>query len=217
MEEKDFISKMEKLKKPEISSDAAQRQIKLTLLNTKKSAVWGTWFLVVPIFFFICVTIKYLFRWNWGVAGNFLDWMANLDKSTVFPFISILLFIILPGIGAIVNLLAVMHFAYDKLTSELIVTIKLKWLNIILAIISIGIVGIIFLYVLTENAMEKGIKKYDTEKNYDKIYRNQSMKLHKSIPTDEDIIHLLIFIKSSTPLIKVNGCMGLPGTYKSIL
>jgi hypothetical protein len=161
MEEKDFIKKMENLNKPEVNASASQKQIKLTILNAKRSASWGIWFLVVPIFFFACVAIKYFLHWNWGLAGNFLDWMAELDKSMAFPIVSILLFIILPGIGAVVNLLAIMHFVYDKLTRELIVTIKIKFLNIILAIISIGIIGMVLLYAISENSAERSIRKYD--------------------------------------------------------
>src|SRR5258705_4844598 len=110
MEEKDFFEKMENLKKPEVQAAASQKQIKLALLNAKRSAAWGIWFLIIPIFFFACVAIKYLLHWNWGLAINFLDWMANIDRSTELPIVSIVLFIILPGIGAAVNLLAVMHF-----------------------------------------------------------------------------------------------------------
>ena len=161
MEEKDFIKKMESLKKPEVNAGASQKQIKLVVLNAKRSAAWGIWFLIIPLFFFTCVVIKYLLHWNWGVAGNFLDWMAGIDKSMTFPIVSIVLFIILPGIGAIVNLLAVMHFVYDKLTKELVVTIKLKWLNIILAIISVGIIGMVLLYAISENSAERAIHRIE--------------------------------------------------------
>ncbi len=163
MEEKDFINKMENLKKPEVNAEASQRQIKLAIMNTQKSATWGVWFLVVPIFFFCCVAIKYLFHWNWGIADNFIEWIARLDHQTATGWVSPVLFVLLPAIGAIVNLLAVMHFVYNKLTRELIVTIKLKWFNIILAIISIGLIAVILLYAIVENSAERAIKKYDVE------------------------------------------------------
>jgi hypothetical protein len=163
MEEKDFLNKMENLKKPEVNAGASQRQVKLALLNTKKSAAWGTWFLVVPAFFFCCVAIKYLFHWNWGIADNFIEWIARLDHQGGTRWISPVFFVLLPAIGAVTNLLAIIHFGYDRLSKELIVTIRIRWVNIILAIISIGVVTIIFLYALTENAMEKGIRKYGIE------------------------------------------------------
>ena len=163
MQEKDFINKMENLKKPEINSDASQRQIKLALLNAKRSAAWGIWFLVIPAFFFCCVAIKYLFHWNWGVAGGFLDWMADIDKSMSFPIVTIGLFIVLPAVGVVINLLAVTHFAYDNLTKELVVTLKVRWLNIALAAISICIIAIILLYAISENSAERAIRRHEIE------------------------------------------------------
>ena len=163
MEEKDFMNKMENLKKPGINPEASRKQIKLALLNAKKSAAWGIWFLVIPVIFFACITIKEFLGWNWGIAANFLDLMADLDKSTRFPIFSILIFIVLPGIGAIVNLLAIMHFIYDKPTKELIVTIRLKWLNMILGAISIAVIGIILLYAISENSAERAIHRMEKE------------------------------------------------------
>ncbi len=164
MEEKDFLHKMENLKMPEVNVSASQRQIKLALLSTKKSAAWGIWFLIIPALFLCCVVIKYLFHWDWGIATNFIEWFARLDHQTGTHWITPVLFVLLPAIGVVVNLLAILHFVYDKLTKELIITVKLRWFNIILAAISIGIAGIIFLYALAENAMEEGIRKYNTEK-----------------------------------------------------
>jgi hypothetical protein len=163
MEEKDFLKKIETLKKPEVNPQASQKQIKLAIMNAKRSAAWGTWLLLIPVFFFACVTIKEFLGWDWKFAGNFLNWMADLDKTTGFPVISIILFIVLPAIGAIVNLLAIMHFVYDKLTKELIISIKLKWLNIILAVISILVIAVVLLYAIAENSAERAIRRYDVE------------------------------------------------------
>jgi len=52
---------------------------------------------------------------------------------------------------------------YDKTTKELIVTIKVKWINIILAVISICIIAVVLLYAVSENSAERAIKKYDIE------------------------------------------------------
>ena len=165
MEEKDFLNKMENLKKPEVNPEASQRQIKLAIMNAKKSAAWGAWFLLIPIIFFGCVAIKELLGWDWNFAENFPEWIVYLDNATGFPLTSIVLFIILPAIGALANLLAIMHFIYDKLTKQLIITIKLKWLNIILAAISILVIAFVLLYAISENAAERAIKRYDIEWN----------------------------------------------------
>ncbi|HVE61874.1 MAG TPA: hypothetical protein VNA26_08645 [Chitinophagaceae bacterium] len=161
MEEKDFLNQMENLKKPDVHATASQRQIKLALLNTKKSAWWGLWILVVPVFFFCCVAIKYLFGWNWGVSDNFVGWMAKLDQQKGTGWITPVLFVVLPGIGALVNLLAIMHFTYDKMLNQLMVTIKLKWLNIMLFLISMAVVAFVILYGIMENAHHRAIEQYD--------------------------------------------------------
>ena len=149
--------------KPGVNPEASRKQIKLAILNAKRSAAWGIWFLVIPVIFFVCIAIKEFLGWNWGFAEHFLDGMADLDKTTGFPIITIVLFIVLPGIGAIVNLLAIMHFVYDRLTKELIITIKLKWLNMILGAISTAIIGVILLYAISENSAERAIHKMEKE------------------------------------------------------
>jgi hypothetical protein len=163
MEEKDFLSKMENLKKPEVSAESSQRQIKIALLNARRSAAWGVWFLVVPAFFFSSVVIKYILHADWSIAGNFLDWMAAVDKSMSIPIVSILLFVVLPAFGAIINLLSILHFFYDKPARELILTVKIKWVNVILAIVSLAVIAVIMLYAISENSAERAIKKYENE------------------------------------------------------
>ena len=163
MEENNFLSKMENLKKPDANVQASQRQIKIALMNARRSAAWGVWFLVVPIFFFCSVTLKYVLHSDWSIAGNFLDWMAAVDKSMRFPIVSIFLFVILPAVGAVINLLSILHFVYEKAARELVVTIKLKWANMILAVISLSVIAIILLYAISENSAERAIKKYEGE------------------------------------------------------
>jgi len=163
MEDKDFLNKMENLKKPEVNAETSQRLIKIALLNAQRSAAWGIWFLVVPVFFFCSVTLKYVLHSDWSIAGNFLDWMAAVDKSMSFPIVSVLLFVVLPAVGAVLNLLSILHFVYDKAVRELIVTLKIKWVNIILAMISLSVIAVILLYAISENSAERAIKKYESE------------------------------------------------------
>jgi len=160
MEEKDFMNQMENLKKPEVQASASQRQIRLALLSTKKTAWWGLWILVIPVFFFCCVAIKYLFGWNWGLSNNFIEWMAKLDQQKSTSWLTPVLFVLLPGISAILNLLAIMHFTYEKMANEIMVTIKLRWLNIILALISMAVVALVLFYAITENAHHRAIEQY---------------------------------------------------------
>jgi hypothetical protein len=155
MEEKDFLHKMENLRKPEINADASRRQIRIAIMNAKKSATWGIWLLVRPFLFIVSVTIKEFLHWDWGIANTITEWMGSIDRAA--GWFSPVIFLLFPCIAAILNLLAIKHFVYDRSTKELIVTLKIKWLNIILVLISIAIIGIMSLYVIMENSAERAI------------------------------------------------------------
>lgn len=163
MEQNEFYKKMETLKKPEIKAEATQKQIKLLVMNSKKSAAWGIWFLIVPVIFFASVAVKEILHWNWGLADNVTDWMAQLDRRSSFKWLTPVLLVLLPAIGAIINLLAVTHFMYEKPKRELVITIKLKWKNIFLALLSIAILGFVFLYGLLETAAERAIHRMEKQ------------------------------------------------------
>jgi lantibiotic transport system permease protein len=161
MEEKEFQQKMENLKKPEIVADASRRQFRLTILNARKSAAWGVWFLVIPVLFLVSVTIKEFFGWDWGFANTIEEWIGNMDRNARWT--GPVLFILLPKIVLLLNLLAIIHFMYDKVSKEVIVTIKLKWFNIVLVLLSAAILGVVSLYVIMENSAEKAIHRMEQE------------------------------------------------------
>ena len=117
---------MENLKKPDVPANASRRQTKIAILNAKKSAAWGIWFIAIPVFFLACVTIKYLFHWTWGVSDNLIEWMANMDQHSATAWITPVLFVLLPAICALANLLAILHFMYDRTAKELLVHRQIK-------------------------------------------------------------------------------------------
>lgn len=161
MEEKDFLHKMENLKKPEINADASRRQVRVAIMNARKTATWGIWLLVIPFLFLVSVTIKEILRWDWGIANTITEWMGALDRSV--PFAGPVLVIIFPAVAALINLLSIKHFVYDRTTKELIVTLKIKWLNIILILISIAIIAVFSLYVIMENSAERAIHRTEQQ------------------------------------------------------
>lgn len=166
MEEKDFLHKMENLKKPEINPDASRRQIRLAIMNARKSAAWGIWLLVIPILFFKAFVVKEIFNWDLGIFNTISGWMISLDKAAQWT--SPIIFILLPGIAALVNMLAIMHFVYDRATRELIVTIKMKWLNILLVLVSALILSAIALFVIVDNTAERTIHRMEQEQQQSK-------------------------------------------------
>jgi lantibiotic transport system permease protein len=161
MEEKDFLHKMENLKKPEINADASRRQIRLAIMNARKSAAWGIWLLIIPLLFFKSFIVIEIFNWDLGIFNTIGEWMRSLDNAA--PWSSPIIFILLPGIAALVNMLAIMHFVYDRSTRELIVTIKMKWLNIFLVLVSAVMLSVIAMFVIVDNTAERTIHRMEQE------------------------------------------------------
>ena len=151
MEENEFINKMDNLKKPDFGSNEPDRKLKLAIVNSKKSAAMGVWFLVVPCYFLFTVFMKYYFNVNLHIIDIFEDFIASLDKSPVTKFITPLFFVGLPIAGIIINLLSILFFEYDKEQKQINISVKLKLLNILLVIISLAVVSIFMLYLIIEN------------------------------------------------------------------
>ena len=151
MEEKKFISKMDNLKKPDFNRKKPNKKLKLAIINSKKSAAMGVWFLLVPCYFLFMIVMKYYFNVNLHVIDIFEDFIASLDKSPLTKFIAPLFFVGLPIAGIVINLLSVMFFEYDKEQKQINMSVKLKPLNILLVIMSLAVVSIFILYLITEN------------------------------------------------------------------
>jgi hypothetical protein len=151
MEEKNFTKKLENMEKPGFKEVEPDKNLKLAIVGSKKSAAIGVWLLVVPCYFLFMVFVKYFFNINFRVIDIFEDFVASLDKSPVTKFITPLFFVGLPIAGIIINLLSIMFFEYDKDQKRINISIKLKPLNILLVVISGAVVSVFAIYLLTEN------------------------------------------------------------------
>ena len=151
MEEKEFINKMDSLKKPGFSGKEPSKNLRLAIVNSKKSAAIGVWFIIIPCYFLFMILMKYYFNVNLHVIDIFEDFIASLDRSPVTKFITPLFFVGLPIAGIVINLLSIMFFEYDKEQKRINISVKLKLLNILLVIVSLAVVSIFILYLITEN------------------------------------------------------------------
>ena len=151
MDEKEFIDKIENLKKPGFENNSPNKLLKLAIVNSKRSAATGVWFLVVPCYFLFMIFMKYYFNVNLHIINIFEDFISSLDKSPVSKFMAPLFFVGLPIAGIIINLLSIMFFEYDKDRKQINISIKLKPFNIMLVLISFAIVSVFMLYLVVEN------------------------------------------------------------------
>lgn len=150
MKENELINRLENISKPDTSGVKPLKEIKLSILSVRKSAALGMWFIFIPCFFLFCVLMKYFFHVNTHLIDTVEDIVASIDKSSGIPFLSPLLLVGLPFAGVVINALAITHVSLGR--QEAVITLKLKWLNILVLVISLCIILIFLLYLITENS-----------------------------------------------------------------
>ena len=151
MEKEDLIKKLEDMQKPQIISGSHQVQLKLTLLNAKRSANIGIILVIIPCIFLMGIFLKYLLHIDIPAFTSFLNWMSEKDNNPLLKIVFPVLLIGAPLVGLGINLLAILHFEWNSKLRELIITLKLKWMNIITGLICILILLCFFLYAVGEN------------------------------------------------------------------
>ncbi len=151
MDLEDFKKKMEDMKTPKVAGVKEPVEMKLAILNAQRSATIGVWFVVVPCFFIACVFMKYIFHIHLGLLDTFEEMITVLDTNPRTWWIQPVVLVGLPIISIIINTLSITHFKLDAQTQSIFITLKLRWVNIIILLISITIVSIFLLYLVTEN------------------------------------------------------------------
>ncbi len=152
MENDSIKKKLETLSVPDVANLKPPEELKITLLSAKKTAAIGIWLIAIPVYFLFCVFMKYYFHFNLHLFDIIIEIMASMDKKPGLHFLSPLLLAGLPLLCIFLNLLAILHFNYNKINRELLISIKLKWKNMILIFVSATIIGIFLIYAIIENA-----------------------------------------------------------------
>lgn len=139
--EKDFLKEMENLSVPQLNPQHHHR-VKMTILSAQKSASIGIWLIILPYIFYLWLFITSRLNinfpkgwiWNYAMASLTTPWVAVLNY---------VLLLVLPGICLIANLLAITHVQYQNTSignakpNELVVTLKIRWFNIMLILLSL--------------------------------------------------------------------------------
>ncbi len=151
-----FEEYMDNLKKPTVDVTGHQREFRLTLLDTKKSAWIGVGLLIVPFLFLSGVILKHYLQLDVGIFTSVYQWIGELDRKfgdrSLINWIFRILLLFGPMIAIVLNLWAILHVRYDKDQKEIVMSLKLKWLNLIILLISGLVFSVFFLYLLMENA-----------------------------------------------------------------
>jgi hypothetical protein len=140
MKNEDVENMLNSMQMPEPENILQHRELKIPMLSYRKSSKAGLWLLLLP--FIVAVTI--FLKVELGVQSGYLDlvrrFFAAIDNNVVLTYLIPIIFVGLPLIAMIVNLLAICHFQQNSKAKELIVTIKYRPLNIAIFLISFALI-----------------------------------------------------------------------------
>jgi len=139
------------MQKPQPVSENHRMHLKLTLLNATKSATIGILIVIVPCLFLFGIVLKYMLHFDLPSFTALEEWMARMDRQPLAKFLVPAVLIGAPIVGLAINLLAILHFEQRKEVKELVVTVKLKWTNIIVSLVCAAILFCFFLYAVGGN------------------------------------------------------------------
>jgi len=145
MKNEDVDSMLSKLDVPRPEHLKHPQELKMPLLSYRKSSRAGLWLLALPLTFPLVAFLKY----RVGVVSSALDAVERFFRAiaghSVLTYLIPVIFLGLPLLVMIVNLLAFCHFASDRDTKALVVTIKFRPLNIIVFLMAVAALAYAFL------------------------------------------------------------------------
>lgn len=157
MNEDEFFKKMETLNVPDVNPGSNLQPVKVAIMNAQRSAALGVWLIAVPCYFLFCVFMYYLFHAHMSWFGAMFSLLSGLSKIPYADYTVPLLMVVLPIICIIINGLAITHVQTrpldkDKIqVREFAITIKIKFWNIALILLSLLIICIFIGYAMTQN------------------------------------------------------------------
>ena len=145
MKKEEVDSMLSKLDVPRPERLKHPQELKMPLLSYRKSSRAGLWLLALPLTFPVAAYLKY----RVGIVSSALDAVEHffhaIADHSVLTYLIPVIFVGLPLLVMILNLLAFCHFASDRDTKALVVTIKFRPLNIVVFLMAFAALVYAFL------------------------------------------------------------------------
>jgi hypothetical protein len=146
--EDNFKDKMENLNTPNTGFVKHQEILKIGMMNARKSARIGIVFIIIPMVLIVLAYLKIKLLIHWNFFTRIQQFVLNENQSGVLGWVSHIIFIGLPILAIIINLLSITLFYIDKQNKEMIITIRYRLKNLIVLLISVVLLVIVFMYIL---------------------------------------------------------------------
>jgi len=152
MKKEELENKLENLTLPEINSGKHKEKLRLTILNMSRSHKLGYVFVIIPLFFLFGIFVTRILGINIPLVNSIEQLMARWDKVSYLKLVFPILYLVLPFIALVVNLLASLHFSWNSQKKELNIIYRFRWGNFIIISISVFILVTFFTYLIMENS-----------------------------------------------------------------
>jgi hypothetical protein len=143
---------LQRISAPNPSSQAVRADLKLALLSARPSARLGFALVVLPLMFLGGVILHYGFGLPVPGFAAVEDVLSIVEHTPVVSVISPLVFAIGPLVALAINILAILHVQHHDDRGELVLTLKLRWANLVIAFLSLGVLAMVFVHIVSEHA-----------------------------------------------------------------
>jgi hypothetical protein len=152
MKRSDFLSMMGNLEPPNFEDMSYQNHFRTYLLKTRPNAAFGFLLILLPLLFVTANILEYVLKVNPGPLRLINDLFVFFDQEPLLWWLGPAILLGGPLLAFLLNLLSVLHIHYEKPSRELVIALRLQWLNIAVLVFCFLIVGLLVLYLLLENA-----------------------------------------------------------------
>ena len=139
MKKDDVENMLTNMRIPEPENIVQPRDLKIPILSYRKSSKAGLWMLSLPLLVAVIIFLKTTIH----VQSGYINWVPKvfgfIDDNIVLTYFIPLIFVGLPLLSLIINVLAICHFQPNKKAKELLVTIKYRPFNIVIVFISLAV------------------------------------------------------------------------------
>lgn len=150
MPDPDLPKDLESVARPEPRTAATKAQIKLSLMNARTSSRIGIALIAIPALFIGGVVLHYGLRLPVPGFVEMENALSSIEHGGFGRILSPLILVGIPLVVLITNLLAVTHVEMRGREREMHVTVRLRPVNLALAVLSFFIMAIVFAHSVAD-------------------------------------------------------------------
>ena len=151
-----MTSDFDQLRPPAVSADSVKRQIRMTLLSARTSSRIGYAIVAIPALIIGVIVLHYGFGAAIPGFATLENAMSYADKRPSLHWLSPALFVLAPLAACAISFMGIAHFSVDRVTGEANLTVKLRWANIVVILLSTFVVATVFAHAVAESGHRGG-------------------------------------------------------------